>query len=66
MTKKRPSIIQCRSEEYGLSYYDTFEEAFNAASRDHTIWKMSWDEIGGGRVRMVRRTDNTWEYEPII
>ena len=59
--------IQTRSEKNGLRTFPTWAEAFEAAKRDPTIWKISWDETNNtnvSRVRLVRNGDS-WTYEPI-
>lgn len=67
------AYIQTRSEENGINHHRTVKEAFAAAEKDLTIWKVSFD-VGRERVRLVRSstkfgigtTDaNAWIYEPI-
>jgi len=59
--------IQTRSDKNGLRTFPTWAEAFEAAKRDSTIWKISWDENDSTsiqRVRLVRNGDS-WKYDPI-
>jgi len=72
-------MIQTRDEEDGLLAHATVEHAFNAARRDDTIWKISFDAEDGSHVRLVKNkvrhyTEKTnrpptvtyWNYEPIF
>lgn len=43
--------IQVRSEETGLGYFNTMEEAFEAAEKDKTIWKVSFNLPSGKRMQ---------------
>lgn len=59
--------VQTRSEVNGLQQFATFSEAINAAKKDHTIWKISFD-LNGERVRLVREglVPATFLYKAII
>jgi hypothetical protein len=65
--------IQTRSEETGIEFFDTLEEAMDHAEKDKTVWKISFS-LDGEAVRFVRKIDNkeyvgkytsAWAYEPI-
>ena len=56
--------VQTRSEETGLAYYPTLDDAQRAAESDPTIWKISYNE-GARRVRLVRTADG-WEDRPLM
>lgn len=62
-TKEKP--VQTRSERTGLKFFDTVELAKEAASKDQSIWKISYNDDKGQRVRLVR-DGNDWKPEPII
>lgn len=53
--------VQTRSEEGGLNYFETFEQALEAAKKDISIWKISYE----GK-RLVRQEDGSWKNEPIF
>lgn len=58
---------QTRSEENGLAYHGTFEQAWEAAVSDPTIWKISFT-VEEERIRLVRGSGDFcshWRYEPI-
>ncbi len=72
--------FQTRSEQTGLNWHKTFQEAIDAAEQDPTIWKISFS-IGSERIRLIKRQlaefdesdpeqhlglDPYWVYEPII
>jgi len=59
--------IQTKSEKNGLRNFPTWAEAFAAAKRDSSIWKISWDENDCTRIQRVRlvRTGDSWKYDPI-
>lgn len=59
-----PLPIQTRSEDTGLNHYATLGEAFNAASKDDSIWKISFS-FGNERVRLRKCQNIGWIYEPI-
>lgn len=62
-------IVQTRSEENGLAEFSTLKEAFVYASKDQSIWKISFTIDTGERVRLVSqensRTEKVWIYETI-
>ncbi len=47
--------VQTRSEEFGIRNFDTVQEALEAAKKDETIWKISFN-VSEERIRLVRRT----------
>lgn len=64
--------VQIRSEENGLAWVDSIEEAMKKAEDDISIWKISWtDKTTNERIRLVRVTFpdqgdmEYWVYEPI-
>jgi len=57
-------MIQTRSEETGIKWFETVKEAFDKAEKDKTIWKISFS-MNDEQVRFVRRTNNSWVFEPI-
>jgi hypothetical protein len=58
--------IQTRSEINGIAYFDTILEALvAAANHDTSIWKISYDGVDGGRIRLIRTKDNGWKQENI-
>ena len=64
--------IQVRSEETGLGYFNTMEEAFGAAVDDKTIWKISFILPNGKQMRFVSHEryhghdcEGTWELEEV-
>ena len=61
-------MIQTRSEINGIAHHKTIELALDAARKDTTIWKISFDTKDGFRVRLVSYTqkNNEWIFEPII
>jgi hypothetical protein len=65
------SVVQTRSDEYGMSQFNTISEAFAYAQKDRSVWKISFS-VGSNkdqvRYRFVRHTtdDNLWENRPLI
>jgi hypothetical protein len=57
---------QTRSEEHGINYFHTLEEAIEAAEHDKTIWKISYTDERNERVRLVKQKDMTWVHEPLL
>lgn len=58
--------FQTRSEENGLEWYDTLREAINAATKDGSIWKISFQSISGERIRLVRSSTPDAEFPVFI
>lgn len=56
--------VQTRSEVNGLSFFSNKEDAYNAAKKDSTIWKISYEE-NGKRIRMVKQENGSWLNEPL-
>lgn len=52
--------IQTRSEETGLRFFETLEEAFAYIKEDDTVWKMSIRFPNGESLRLVKEGDDTW------
>lgn len=50
---------QTRSEETGLIQHDSLEKAMNHALADDTVWKVSYTNEAGARIR-IERGDNCW------
>jgi len=59
--------VQTRSEENGLQYHETLEEAMREANKNFTIWKISFSHKNE-RVRLVRDHSNPhmWVYESVL
>lgn len=55
--------FQTRSEENGFGRFSTLSEAFKAAEKDKTIWKISTKEVRLVRFEFSGKT--YWEYDPI-
>jgi len=59
-------MFQTRSEETGLNEHKTLADALEAASKDQSIWKISFTiRDTNERVRLVRKYEQYWVYEPI-
>lgn len=62
--------VQTRNDDGEIPTYETIAEAFKAAEKDPSIWKISWtDKTTNERVRLVRyRIDGVseWVYRPIM
>lgn len=56
-------MIQTRSEENGIRDFTSLAEAFSAAKKDPSIWKISFS-MNTERIRLVKHKD-MWIYEPI-
>lgn len=64
--------VQTRSEDTGLQHFASVRDAIEAAERDETIWKISFN-LGAERIRLVKQTLYSsahvkvfwWKYEPI-
>lgn len=54
-------LVQLRSEKTGLQWTDSLEKAFEIASKDKTIWKISI-QVGEERLRLVAKYGN-WVVE---
>ncbi len=75
-------MVQTRSETTGILAHTTVELAFDAAERDDTIWKISFDAEDGSRIKLVKRVFKQemyfqpeyekqkivtcWNYEPLL
>jgi hypothetical protein len=62
--------VQTRSESNGLRFFTSVYNAFEAAERDSSIWKISFNAQNGERVRLIREFDvptakMIWKYEPM-
>jgi hypothetical protein len=59
--------FQTRSDVNGLSFFGTFNEAFNAWKEDDTIWKISFDDADGTHMRWRPKTKKeAWENEDCL
>lgn len=56
--------VQTRSEENGLKFFRTLQEATDHAKKDLTVWKISFQSETGERVRLVKR-GGEFVYEPM-
>jgi len=55
--EKEQGEFQTRDEAGYLNYFDTFGEAYDAAKKDSSIWKISFT-AGSDRIRLVRAGGN--------
>jgi len=60
--KKEQGNFQARDEEGGLSYFDTFREAYDFAKKNPEVWKISF-VIGPDRIRLVRGVNEQFVLE---
>ena len=59
--------FQTRSDVNGLSFFGTFNEAFNAWKEDDTIWKISFDDADGTDMRWRPKTKkDVWDNEDCL
>lgn len=58
-------MIQTRNEEGGLLAHSSVALAFDAAKRDLSIWKISYDNEDGSRTRLVKDA-GAWIYQPLL
>lgn len=62
---------QTRNEQGLIQWWPTFRNAVDASKIDVSIWKISFDDSDGDRVRLLRKYEengtptNLWEYEPL-
>lgn len=49
-------MYQTRSEENGILYCGSIYSALEAAKKDKSIWKISFNAFNGERIRLVRLT----------
>lgn len=56
--------FQTRSEDSGMDWHSSMEDALEAAKKDLSIWKISFS-VGREMVRLVKRNEE-WVYEPIL
>jgi hypothetical protein len=69
MREEFSNSVQTRSEINGIQHYDTLEQAFRAAEKDSSIWKISFYHYNsfyqkGDRIRLVRSGFDLWRFEP--
>lgn len=57
--------VQTRSEETGIILHTTTEAALDHAKKDQTVWKISWTNGDGHRIRLVKEGDK-WVLRDII
>ena len=58
--------VQLRNNEGALLYFDSVFNAFEFATTDPEVWKISWlDEVSKQRVRLVRTVTGDWKFEPM-
>ena len=58
--------FQTRSEVSGLATHQTLAQAFQAARKDKSIWKVSFSiPETKERVRLVKYNEVNWKLEPI-
>jgi hypothetical protein len=62
--------VQLRTDEGELLHRPTAREAFEYAEEHHEVWRISWTESSGDRVRLVRSHDlvtgpSAWVYDPM-
>lgn len=65
-------VVQTRSEENGIQTFNTLKEAMQHASKDRTVWKISFGLPSNERVRLIRiyeppcNRNHEWVYESIL
>jgi len=60
--------VQTRNENGELRYFSSITDAFEYANHEADVWKISFDDSNGKRIRLTRREVNgliLWEYSPI-
>jgi len=57
--------VQTRSEENGLNYFASFDEALQHSDDDPTVWKISIMVSPTESIRLVKQ-EGEWIYEPIL
>lgn len=62
--------VQTRDEDGSLQYFSTFKEAFDYASVNSFVWKVSAN-LNGENIRFVKRGEldartPLWKFEPIM
>ena len=55
--------VQTRSEDGGLKFFASLNDAMDYANSDKTVWKVSFS-VGEDRVRLVKEGDS-WVYRPL-
>lgn len=62
--------VQTRSEETGLQFFTSLQEAFNYAEVHKDVWKISFNAEDGSRCRFVKAltmgSGVVWKFEPIL
>ena len=56
--------VQTRNEAGELTYHISVPSAMRMAEIDRTIWKISWTQFSGERIRLAKK-DGDWVYEPL-
>lgn len=54
-------MYQTRSEVNGIAEHLTFEQAYSAAKKDSSIWKISWSLFERERIRLVKNEKGFFE-----
>lgn len=66
--------VQTRSDEGGLRYFGSLQEAFDYAEKNKDVWKISFNAEDGSRCRFVKtralavvdtEVQCTWVFEPL-
>lgn len=76
MEARNMTPIQVRSETNGIHYLASLAKAFQYANIDDSVWKISWTDEEGHRIRLVRKfihnladveepPETLWKYEPM-
>lgn len=55
--------FQTRSEETGLCYFDSLEDAFVHANEDFSVHKISFFDKNGNIVKFHRLEKENWRYQ---
>lgn len=58
-------MIQTRNEHGEIDQWETLQAAFNYASLDPEVWKISFSTDTGEPVRLIK-TDQGWLYETVF
>lgn len=62
----KSNLVQTRSEQNGLGYWTDLDAAKAAANEDESIWKISYTDVDGNRVRLIRQENDSWKEEPLM
>ncbi len=60
--------VQTRDDKGGLVFFPTVAEAFEHAAQNPDVWKVSFNDESGTRLRFTRTVPKgvTWMFDPMI